>query len=214
MESPLRILHLEDNDTDVELIQATLAADGLASVWVRAQAGDDFLAALKAGDIDLILADYDLPAFDGLSALALARQACPDVPFLFVSGALGEERAIETLKQGATDYVMKSRLSRLAPAVRRALREAQERAERQRAQAEVHAERERLRTTLASIGDAVIATDMQGQITFMNPVAQALTGWPEREAVGRPIAQVFQIVDEHSRSPVDSPVAWVLREGA
>src|SRR5690606_39671026 len=88
------------------------------------------------------------PGFDGLAALALAREAVPDVPFIFVSGKLVEEQAIESLKNGATDYVYKNRLTRLAPAVRRALREAEERQARRRAQAAVHAEREWLRVTL------------------------------------------------------------------
>src|SRR5262244_4189680 len=86
-----------------------------------------FLDALRDFNPDLILADYSLPSFDGIAALSIAREQCPAAPFVFVSGALGEELAIETLKQGATDYVLKQRLARLAPAVRRALGEAEER---------------------------------------------------------------------------------------
>src|SRR5262245_42560605 len=89
---------------------------------------DAFLAALGDFHPDLILADYSLPSFDGIAALSIAREQCPAVPFVFVSGALGEELAIETLKQGATDYVLKQRLERLVPAVRRALLDAEERA--------------------------------------------------------------------------------------
>jgi len=98
----------------------------------------EFVAGLEDAGIDLILADYTLPTFDGLSALKLAREARPDLPFIFVSGSLGEDVAIEAVKIGATDYVVKSRLSRLAPAVDRALREAQERAERKKAQEALH----------------------------------------------------------------------------
>ena len=94
----------------------------------------EFVAALEDGGIDLILADYTLPSFDGLSALKLAMNARPDLPFIFVSGSLGEEIAIEALKIGATDYVLKTRLSRLVPSVQRALREARERAERKKAE--------------------------------------------------------------------------------
>src|SRR5262249_35219343 len=96
------------------------------------QAG--FLGYLQQGGFDLILADYTLPLFDGISALKLAKEVRPDVPFIFVSGTLGEEVAIEALKMGATDYVFKTRLSRIVPSVRRALRESAERAERKRAQ--------------------------------------------------------------------------------
>jgi len=212
MESPLRILHLEDNDLDAELIMATLESEGVTGEWQRVQNREDFVNAVQAADFDVILADYALPAFDGLNALALAQAVHPEVPFIFVSGALGEERAIEAFKRGATDYVVKTHLHRLAPAVRRALREAQERVERQRAQVEVDTEREWLRVTLASIGDAVIATDTQGKITFMNMVAQSLTGWLETDAVGRPITEVFKIVNENTLAPLESPVSQVLRE--
>ncbi len=140
--SKLRILLLEDNALDAELIQAALAEGGLECDATRVQTRDDFRAALDTGCFDLILADYSLPSFDGLSALKLTREKCPQLPFLIVSGAMGEEIAIETLKSGATDYVLKQRLDRLVPSVRRALREAQERAERRQLQEELrrHAE--------------------------------------------------------------------------
>ncbi len=89
----------------------------------------------SSGGFDLILTDYTLPSFDGLSALKIALEKCPDVPFIFVSGTLGEEVAIEALKIGATDYILKQRLSRIVPSVHRALREAKERGERKRAEA-------------------------------------------------------------------------------
>jgi PAS domain S-box-containing protein len=135
MKSPLRILHLEDSPQDTELIQAMLEADGIPCQVTRVDSEADFSAALEPGRFDLILTDYTLPSFDGMSALTLAVERCPEVPFLFVSGTLGEELAIETLKIGATDYILKHRLSRLVPAVQRALRESEGRAERRRAQA-------------------------------------------------------------------------------
>ena len=134
MTSPLRILLLEDSAMDAELIQELLEADHFVCEVIRAQTRAEFLAALEDGGIDLILADYTLPSFDGLSALKLAMNARPDLPFIFVSGSLGEEKAIEALKIGATDYVLKTRLSRLVPSVQRALREARERAERKKAE--------------------------------------------------------------------------------
>jgi PAS domain S-box-containing protein len=130
--SPLRILLLEDDSRDAELIQELLEADYFVCEVTRAQTRAEFVAGLESAGIDLILADYKLPSFDGLSALKLALDARADLPFIFVSGSLGEEVAIEAVKTGATDYVVKSRLSRLVPAVRRALREARERAERKR----------------------------------------------------------------------------------
>ena len=134
MKSPLRILLLEDDAHDAELIQGLLEADHFACEVIRTQTRAEFLAALKDREIGLILADYKLPSFDGLSALKLAQSDRPDLPFIFVSGTLGEEVAIEALKIGATDYVVKTRLSRLVPSVQRALREARERAERKMAE--------------------------------------------------------------------------------
>jgi formate hydrogenlyase transcriptional activator len=134
MRQPLRILSLEDDPRDAELIQGLLEAEGIACELTRVDTQSAFQASLEGGRFDLILADYTLPSFDGLSALKLAMSARPDVPFIFVTGTLGEEVATEALKTGATDYVLKTRLSRLAPSVRRALREADERAERKRAE--------------------------------------------------------------------------------
>src|SRR6266850_1538665 len=134
MNSPLRVLHLEDDVRDTELVQATLEAEGIQSELTRVEREQDFLAALKRGNVDLILADYTLPSFDGLSALRIAQERAPEVPLIFVSGTLGEDVAIEALKTGATDYVLKTRLARLGPAVSRALHEAQEKADRARAE--------------------------------------------------------------------------------
>jgi signal transduction histidine kinase len=128
MHSPLRILYLENDLADAELVQETLAADGIACELTRVEAEGEFRDALRGG-FDLILADYTLPAFDGLSALRIVRQQLAHVPFIFVSGTLGEEVAIDALKMGATDYVFKTRLSRLVPATHRAMREARERVE-------------------------------------------------------------------------------------
>ena len=134
MKSRLRILYLEDDPGDAELVQETLESDGILCEITRVEAQADFNASLEQRDFDLILADYTLPSFDGLSALKIARQGWPHVPFIFVSGTLGEEIAIEALKIGAMDYVFKTKLSRLVPAVRRALREAEERIGLQRAE--------------------------------------------------------------------------------
>ena len=135
MKPPLRILHLEDNPTDAELIQGILETEGIICAVTRVDTQADFFASIERGGFDLILTDYTLPSFDGLSALKIALEKCPDVPFIFVSGTLGEEVAVEALKIGATDYILKQRLSRIAPSVHRALREAKERGERKRAEA-------------------------------------------------------------------------------
>lgn len=133
MRSPLRILHLEDDPKDAELIHAVLEAEDIFSEVTRVDTQADFVAALDRGDLDLVLADYTLPSFDGVSALRISLEKCPDIPFIFVSGTLGEEVAIEALKIGATDYLIKDRPARMGPSVRRALREVKERAARKSA---------------------------------------------------------------------------------
>src|SRR6202795_790497 len=134
MRHPLRILSIEDDPKDTKLIQDLLETEGVVFEVTRVDTQAALLASVEQGGIDLILADYTLPSFDGISALKFALKACPDVPFIFVSGTLGEEVAIEALKIGATDYILKTRLSRLVPSVLRALREATQRGERRRAE--------------------------------------------------------------------------------
>src|SRR5215470_9864044 len=131
--SPLRILHLEDDPNDAEIVQGVLESGGIACQVTRVETRDEFIASLDDGGFDLILADFSLPSFDGLSALRLALERCPDVPFVFVSGTLGEDVAIEAVKMGAMVFVLKERLSRIVSSVHRALREAAERAERKHA---------------------------------------------------------------------------------
>lgn len=143
MNKDLCILIVEDVPTDAELMTFELREAGVLFSERCVATKLSFLKALDDFCPDLILSDYSLPSFNGLSALKIAREKCPDVPFIFVSGALGEELAIELLKQGATDYVLKNRLSRLVPAVNRALQEVEERKERKLAQ-EALQQRERV----------------------------------------------------------------------
>jgi PAS domain S-box-containing protein len=147
MQSPLRLLCIEDDPTDAELIGDLLETAGLVCEITRVDTECAMRDSLAQGGADLILADYTLPSFDGLAALRVAKTVCPEVPFLFVSGTLGEEVAIEALRTGATDYVLKTGLAKLVPAVLRALREAQERAERKQAD-------EKLRRSEAYLAEA------------------------------------------------------------
>jgi PAS domain S-box-containing protein len=130
----LRILLLEDSDIDAELLASHLARAGLNCRIDRAVNRREFVSGLEAPELDIIVADYSLPDFDGLSALSIARALRPEAPFLFVSGVVGEEFATNALKRGATDYVLKRNLSRLPTALERALAEAAERTERRRAE--------------------------------------------------------------------------------
>src|SRR5690348_15421831 len=126
--SALRILHLEDNPQDAELVRAMLESEGIKCALVRVQTREAFEAALEREQFDAVISDFTLPSFDGLSALSLSRQKKSDVPFIFVSGTIGEESAVESLRRGATDYILKDRLSRLPASVQRAVQEARARA--------------------------------------------------------------------------------------
>lgn len=145
MKPNLHILLLEDDVADAELVKYALSQSGLPHLLERVDGREDYLQCIEKKKPDLILSDYHLPGFDGLEALDLARTLVPDTPFIFVTGTLGEERAIETLKRGASDYVLKNSLTQLVPAVHRALREAESRAERRRAEERLRESHEQLR---------------------------------------------------------------------
>jgi PAS domain S-box-containing protein len=162
IEGSIRILHLEDDDHDAELVAAALADQGVACDVIRVAGEAGFRAELERGTFDVILADYALPAFDGLTALRIARGLVPHVPFIILSGSLGEELAIETLKTGATDYVLKDRLSRLGPSVARALREAASEREKQRAATALRDSQKRLDVALRASGMGVWSWEAEG----------------------------------------------------
>jgi diguanylate cyclase (GGDEF)-like protein len=144
MKHKLRILNLENTEDDSERVRVRLVREGIECDLMRVETREDFVAAIERGRFDIILADYSLPSFDGLSALSIAKQKCPGVPFIFLSGAIGEELAIETFKRGATDYVLKGSLSRLAAAISRALLEVEEHTKRRQSEKELEKYRKHL----------------------------------------------------------------------
>ena len=134
MKEPLNILHLEDDALDAALAKTHLCAEGVPCNITHTHERGEFNAALAQENWDVILSDFSMPRFDGLSALEIARARRPEVPFIFVSGTIGEEQAVRALKEGATDYVLKDRMSRLSEAVRRAVKEAHELVQRRDAE--------------------------------------------------------------------------------
>ncbi len=185
MSNPRRLLLLEDNDDDAALTERELRREGLDFTLRRVETERDFRQELHAFAPDLILADYSLPTYDGLSALALVRRERPDVPFLFVSGTIGEEVAIEALKHGATDYVLKQRLGRLVPSVQRALREAAEQAGRQAAELALRESEQHFRALVESTQDWVWEIDADGVYTYSGPQVSTLLGYTPAEILGR-----------------------------
>ena len=181
MEQPLRILILEDLPSDKELMVYELRQTGIAHTSWRVADREHFAAALEENWPDLILSDFHLPDFDGLEALALAQASCPDKPFIFVSGAMGEEVAIEALKLGATDYVLKDRLSRLGPAVQRALREAEDRRERRQAEVLLRESEEKYRLLVNNLPGVVYKGYVDCAVDFIDEKVEELTSYPKRE---------------------------------
>ena len=168
---PIRILHLEDDVNDSTLLIAFLDSEGIAATLLRVDEESGFRAALREFRPDLILSDYHLPRFDGPAALALCMETVPEIPFLFLSGKIGEEAAVDTLKRGAMDFVMKNSLSRLPHAIARARTEAREKLEKRAALEELRESRARLSTLIDNSPDAIWSVDADLRLTAFNTVA-------------------------------------------
>ncbi len=199
----MRILNLEDDKSDAELNAAMISTRWPHCELVRVDNRAGFIAALEQKKFDLILSDFTLPGFGGCEALALARKHSPETPFLFVSGNIGEDTAIEALKSGATDYVLKQRLGRLIPAVERALGEAAERAECERAETAMRESEHKYREVFESLGEAAFLADVNtGKIIDTNRCAEKMLNCPRSESLGRQQSQF--LADSGKARPADA----------
>src|SRR5712691_6769777 len=185
MLEPLRVLIVEDRPDDAELVAEHLRAAGLLAVWKRVDTEAAFAAELDTVP-DLIIADYSLPQFSAPRALDVLKERGIDIPFIVVSGTIGEDAAVAAMRSGARDYVFKGNLSRLRPAVEREVIAAAERKAARVAEGDLVL---RLGSTFDSALDAVVTMDADGVITDWNPMAQTIFGWPKTEAVGRLVAE-------------------------
>jgi PAS domain S-box-containing protein len=196
--SAVRILLLEDTASDADLIEIALTEAGMDFVSLCVETGKAFSQALDDFHPDIILSDFNLPSFDGRTALAMVQKRCPATPMIMVTGAIGDELAVELLKAGARDYILKDRLIRLPSAVRRALAEARETRQRQAAEQSLRESEEKFRTMTASAQDAIILTDSNAGISFWNAAAERIFGYPNEAALGE---ELFGLVaPEHLAS--------------
>ncbi len=168
MSRPLNILFLEDSEDDVLLIVRQLSKAGYVVTFRRVDNPNDYQTALRDPSWDIVISDYSLPGLNALSAIHTFRQAGPDVPFLVVSGAVGEETAVEVLKSGAHDVLVKSNLARLVPAVERELREAAERRARRKAEQSLAASEIKFRRIVETAHEGIWMLDQAGETTYMN----------------------------------------------
>lgn len=181
MTRQLSFLHLEDSQFSSKMIREQIESQWPGSLFHRVETEAEFRKAMEQQGFDLILADYSLPEFDGLAALQIAKQTAAEIPFIFVSGTMGEVVAIEAIKNGATDYVLKSGLFRLVPAIQRALQERAEQVEHMKLQGIIA----KLQTAIEQAPLSIIMTDTDGVIEYVNPKLEAITGYSAAELLGK-----------------------------
>ena len=185
MNRRLRILHLEDEPDFAELVSSLLSGDNVDADITRVGDRKAYEMALEEKKFDLILSDYHLPSFNGLEALALARKRCPATPFILISGTIGETAAIEGLKAGATDYLLKQKPERLPSAVRRAVEEAAERMKLREAEAELERREKYFRALTENSLDLLLIINRGGMFTYVSPSIEQMLGWTPAELVGK-----------------------------
>jgi PAS domain S-box-containing protein/diguanylate cyclase (GGDEF)-like protein len=225
MERPIRILLVEDLQADAEFVIRALLRAGLTISTERVEDEPGLLEALGRFAPDIVLSDFTLPEFDGVSALDAVRREMPRVPFVFVSGTIGEDRAIEALKRGATDYVLKTNLSRLAPAVLRALSEARMEAARHDAEERLRTNEQRLRDIIETSQDWIWELDRDGRFTFSSGASQSILGYSSEDIIGSSFADLLHPDDswrthemlprllEGEKSISGVTARWLRRDG-
>jgi PAS domain S-box-containing protein len=193
----MKILHLEDNLRDAALVQDMLTQEWPDCVITLVATRPDFLAALDQGGYDIVLSDYQLPGFNGLEALELTRERTPHLPFIFFSGTLGEERAIEAVRAGAADYVIKDRMKRLPVSIQRVMREAEELRARRRIEEALAQEQYLLLMLMENLPDHVYFKDLESRFLNVNRSLARRLGLPLEQIKGKTDADLFS--GDHAR---------------
>lgn len=191
----MRLLHLEDDAADRLLVARELQASGDPWSIVDAHDRATFVDALSTQRLDAIVADFHVPGLPGLEALALARQLAPDTPFVFLSGGIGEDQAVATLRAGADDYVLKDRMKRLPAALTHLVEEYRSRELRRQAEAELRATQARYARLVDEAQDAIFSLSAQGEFTSLNPAFERMTGWPRTHWLGRHFLELVAAPD-------------------
>ena len=222
MNIPLRVLIVDDSEEDTLLMVRELRRNGYDLAFERVDTAEAMNTAFDSREWDIIIADYMMPRFSGVAALELVKDRGIGLPFIMVSGKIGEDIAVEAMRLGCSDYVMKDKLFRLGVAVERAFREAKIQRARKEAEDALAVEKERLITILHSkenldkilnsMGDGVITTDAAGRIILMNKMAEVITEWTQDEAQGHPIEEVCNVVDEKTWESGSNPLEKVLKK--
>ncbi len=210
MNAAFRILFVEDSRDDVELILFELRRGGLTPDYWVVDTAEGLRAALRDGRWDLIIADHSMPRFDAPAALDILKASGQDLPFIVVSGHIGEEMAVACMKAGASDYLAKDQLARLVPAVERELREAGERRQRREAVEALRASEARYRLLVENMADILSVFDEGGRYTFLSPSVTRVLGWAPEEALGHSVLE-FAHPDDAER--VEAAIAEAARGG-
>jgi PAS domain S-box-containing protein len=218
--NPLRILILEDVPMDAELVEYELARASIPFLSRRVDSREGFLHELDSFHPDVILSDYTLPRFDGMTALSLARERTPSIPFLIVTGSVNEETAVGCMKAGATDYLLKSNLARIGPAIEAALERERAHAEKIHAESALAASERRFRSLVQNSSDLVTILAPDGTITYASDSAERIVGYSPAELVGTSLLRyvdqgqeqyVQALLHTNGKASVTGPIEFSLR---
>src|SRR3954471_13323367 len=221
MPNPLRILILEDVPMDAELVEYELERASIPFLSRRVDSRDGFLRELDSFHPDVILSDYTLPRFDGMTALSLARERAPSIPFLIVTGSVNEETAVGCMKAGATDYLLKSSLARIGPAIQAALERGRAQAQKTHAEAALASSERRFRSLVQNSSDLVTILAPDGTILYASDSAERIVGYSPPSMVGTSLLEYLDQSDigrvqgllqnGNGKPSVAGPVEFILR---
>jgi PAS domain S-box-containing protein len=195
----LNVLSLEDSIADFEIISQRLVKAGYHLNLTRVEKESEFVAAIQGNSYQIILADYNLPGFDAFRALKHANLYCPDVPFICISGSIGEVLAIELLKQGAVDYVLKDRLERLPFAIKRALEDAEEKKARSEIEKSLLLSEQKYQTIFENVQDVFYQTDLEGNILEISPSIKYFTSFGISDLVGHSVYNLYADAEDRHK---------------